>query len=441
MKRLIITLTLLLFAAPVFAQDLWEAIKTPVDVELRRVFYLDSLNVWAAGDSGTIIYSGDKGNTWQIQLTGLQKRIEDIFFLDESKGWAVTWTSDGVDFQSQILTTTNGGSVWTSEDYRHSNILLSTIFFIDSVNGWMGGEPFDFSYTTDGGVEWYPANIDTGSFAFFPIHEIKFSTPQLGFAAGGVNDAVGVVWRTTNGGELWKAFGIGPDRFLDFVFVDSSNVLALSNEVEGAYPMGELKFDILTSTINYSDGDSIYAIVYGMSNRTTRETWATLAHTSRNLLFSGDSADSWQYIPIPDSLRMYDIEFADSSHGIAVGEDGNILKYIPQPPVSVDESDVENFPDKFILEQNYPNPFNPVTKIKFTIPAVETGHAPSLQATLKIFDVLGNEIVVLVNEQKSPGTYEVEFDVSSLKNISSGIYFYRMQAGNFSRTKKMVYMK
>ncbi|QQS35355.1 MAG: T9SS type A sorting domain-containing protein [Ignavibacteriales bacterium] len=439
MTRIFLAYLVLAGSLQLFAQTNWEVVKTPVEVELRRVFYLDSMNVWAAGDSGTIIHSSDKGVSWVIQSSGLQKRIEDIFFLDESKGWAVTWTSDGVNFQSQILTTTNGGADWSSEDYRHSNILLSTIFFIDSLNGWMGGEPFDFSFTTDGGIEWYPANLDTGSFAYFPIHEVKFSTPQLGFAAGGVNDAVGVVWRTTNGGELWKAYGIGPDRFLDFIFLDSSKVLALSNEVEGAYPMGELKFDILTSTIDYSDGDSIYAIVYGISNRTTKEIWAALAQTSRDFLFSGDSAETWQFIPIPDSLRMFDIEFADSVHGIAVGENGYILKYIPQNSVDVDEYPGTNLPDEFKLEQNYPNPFNPTTTIKFTVG--DAYYASPTRVLLRVYDVLGNEIAKLVDEQKSPGIYQVEFASSVLKNISSGIYFYRLQAGSFSQTKKMVLLK
>jgi len=92
----------------------------------------------------------------------------------------------------------------------------------------------------------------------------------------------------------------------------------------------------------------------------------------------------------------------------------------------------------FKLSQNYPNPFNPSTKIKFTIPSVETGHAVSLHTTLIIYDVLGNEIAPLVSEEKSAGTYEVDFDGTDLP---SGVYFYRLQAGNFGETKKMILLK
>ena len=82
----------------------------------------------------------------------------------------------------------------------------------------------------------------------------------------------------------------------------------------------------------------------------------------------------------------------------------------------------------------YPNPFNPTTTIKFTIP-VGTGHAPSL---LKVFDVLGREVATLVNEVKEPGTYTVQWDGSG---VASGVYFYRLDAGAFTQTKRLVLMK
>jgi len=97
---------------------------------------------------------------------------------------------------------------------------------------------------------------------------------------------------------------------------------------------------------------------------------------------------------------------------------------------------------KFSLEQNYPNPFNPTTKIKFTIPVTLSEVEGSL-VTLKVYDILGNEIATLVNEEKPAGSYEVEFSSQSSKvrNLTSGIYFYRLQAGNFIQTKKMVLLR
>ena len=94
--------------------------------------------------------------------------------------------------------------------------------------------------------------------------------------------------------------------------------------------------------------------------------------------------------------------------------------------------------DKFVLEQNYPNPFNPSTKIRYSVYNVILSEVGGSFVTLKVYDVLGNEVATLVNEQKAAGSYEVEFNSAK---VSSGIYFYKLQAGNFVETKKMILMK
>ena len=85
----------------------------------------------------------------------------------------------------------------------------------------------------------------------------------------------------------------------------------------------------------------------------------------------------------------------------------------------------------FALFQNYPNPFNPITKLKYQIPQISF-------VTLKVFDVLGSEIAILVNEEKHMGSYEVDFEAF---DIPSGVYFYQLQAGNYIETKKMLLLK
>jgi len=96
--------------------------------------------------------------------------------------------------------------------------------------------------------------------------------------------------------------------------------------------------------------------------------------------------------------------------------------------------------EDFRLGQNYPNPFNPSTKIKFTIPqSVILSEAKNLiPVQLKVYDILGNEVATLVNEEKPAGIYEVEFDAFGL---SSGIYFYKLNSGNFVQTKKMILLR
>jgi len=88
-------------------------------------------------------------------------------------------------------------------------------------------------------------------------------------------------------------------------------------------------------------------------------------------------------------------------------------------------------PDNFSLKQNYPNPFNPSTVISYSIPK-------SGLVTLKVYDVIGKEVASLINEVKTSGSYEYQFNGSGL---SSGVYFYRLESGNFSDIKKMFLLK
>ena len=106
-----------------------------------------------------------------------------------------------------------------------------------------------------------------------------------------------------------------------------------------------------------------------------------------------------------------------------------------EQPTSVNTSN-SNLPLAFELEQNYPNPFNPSTKINYSVPQLS-------QVQIKVFDVLGNEIETLVNEEKPAGEYEVIFNSHSgkVRNLTSGVYFYQLKAGEFIQTKKMILLK
>jgi hypothetical protein len=98
-------------------------------------------------------------------------------------------------------------------------------------------------------------------------------------------------------------------------------------------------------------------------------------------------------------------------------------------------------PDRFNLEQNYPNPFNPTTNIQFSIASAQSGSASggNRQLTIvKVYDVLGREVATLVNEVKEPGTYTVKFDGS---NLASGVYFYRLLAGTYVETRKLLLLR
>jgi hypothetical protein len=105
------------------------------------------------------------------------------------------------------------------------------------------------------------------------------------------------------------------------------------------------------------------------------------------------------------------------------------------------EVEADFTPKEFVLYQNYPNPFNPTTTIKYKIPG--QARNDNVLVMLKVYDVLGNEVATLVNREKQPGTYEVEFNSHSgkVRNLTSGIYFYTLRVGDFVQTRKMAFAK
>jgi len=100
------------------------------------------------------------------------------------------------------------------------------------------------------------------------------------------------------------------------------------------------------------------------------------------------------------------------------------------------EVESNNIPTEFALYQNYPNPFNPTTTIKYSVPKIVNNQSSIIN--LKVYDILGNEIATLVNEQKAPGNYEVQWNASG---FASGVYFCRLQSEDFISVKKLLLMK
>jgi len=180
--------------------------------------------------------------------------------------------------------------------------------------------------------------------------------------------------------------------------------------------------------------------------------WSNGIIPPARLEYSSDAGNTWELIS--DSLY-----FAPNSYDWLVPYITSYacLVRVGDYPCAYDQSDgyftitytvsAENeteLPKEFSLSQNYPNPFNPTTKIKYTIPATPLSFGEGLGVRLVIYDVLGNEVATLVNEDKPPGEYEVEFNsVETSRDLSlpSGVYFYQLRAGSFVETKKMMVTK
>jgi len=329
-----------------------------------------------------------------------------------------------------------------ANNYPEDNVFMNVVFYFDSLNGWLGGSTI--AGTTDGGLTWQDANIDSNLISGLPVLNFNFYSRQFGYACGGFLDLAGVIWRTTDFGENWSATGVSPDEVFDLFVFDSLNAITLSGDPEGFFGTGDIKSSDAGESWSYIELP-LAALSFTIDFRTLTEGWSA---SGFKFLFTLDSGETWEEMETPDSAVIFDLTFTDINNGYAVGENGVVLKYFP-PPVSV-IIDSDFLPEEIVLHQNYPNPFNPSTTIIFSIPPQnnplprgnERGGLVPVQ--LIVYDPLGIEIAILVNKGLQPGTHEVVFNAGTglrTPHTASSVYFYQLRAGRFIQTKKMVYLK
>jgi photosystem II stability/assembly factor-like uncharacterized protein len=422
---------LLIFAinSGLFGQYFWQKINSPTDYFLRTLQFADSSKGWVAGDSGLIFYTSDGGLNWEQQQTGNNHKIMKLFFLDENRGWAVAWDETGNNnfYGTYILKTTNGGETWNSEQYREEYVFLATIYFLDSLKGFMGGYPGKFLITTDGGSNWENAQIDSGAFAHLPPVHFNFFNEQYGFAAGGALDIAGVVWKTTNGGQSWKPLSVGsPDPIRAMHFFDSLNVFGIGGDPE-FFGIGIVRSTDAGESWTYEE-PGLIGVATSLSFRTETEGWSPTSF-AQTLIYSFDSGNTWADTSTVDSSSIYDLVFTDSLTGYAVGEEGVILKYNYQYPTYLKEEITVT--KDFNLYHNYPNPFNSSTTIDYQI------SKPS-QVSLRIYNVLGSLITNLVEGYKLNGNYS---EIWNAGNATSGIYYLQLNVNGNLLTRKMLLLK
>jgi photosystem II stability/assembly factor-like uncharacterized protein len=245
------------------------------------------------------------------------------------------------------------------------------------------------------------------------------------------------IYKTTNSGQNWEVFN-------DTI---RCNVLKAYNENIFIAEYNNLVYRTIDGGQSWesSQFDSLF---WGNDLEFIPDNPAKVWYSSYllNVFFSSDTGKSWVKEFELTNLRPNDIVFTDENNGWLLanqpamnaktrifrttnGGHGGIV-------ISVDDDELQVIPTGFTLSQNYPNPFNPSTKIKYSIPSVGTRDRVSVQ--LIVYDVLGKEVAILINEEKPAGEYEVEFSAEGLK---SGIYFYRIQTGDFDQTKKMILLR
>ena len=411
------------------SHDYWVRQASPTSANLKNCFFINNSTGWISGESGIIIRTTNAGLVWSFQPTNITNDIQSIFFINERLGWAIAYETlpDSTSFLgTRILKTTDGGSSWINYMYPVENKFMRTIYFLDSLTGFMAGAPITIVRTSNAGISWENTDTDSTLQLGLPVENISFISDQVGYACGGFRDIAGTMWTTTNGGLNWRGLIIAPEPFMDLYIFNPVKAMAVGGDFE--YGSSYVNTTNQGHSWNY-DTLGTFGIGNAVDFRTPYEGWIALG-IAQKFSFTRDTGNTWTSFFTPDSVSLNDIQFTDSLHGWAVGYNGVILKYLNKTS-AISSAEEIHHPESFSLEQNFPNPFNPKTIIRYSL-------FENRFITLKIFDVLGNEVSSLVNKEQKSGSYEIEFDAG---NLPSAIYYYKLSSGDVSVTKKMVVIK
>jgi len=410
---------------------------------------------------------------WIQQQSGSNYEIRSIYFLDSLHGFLITCSYPGID-TSQIIYTSNGGTNWITKS-NYYKIRFNNITFSDCSTGFICADSGCFLKTTNGGINWTIYNIGI----IESINKMKFFNKDTGIAI-----TKNKIFLTHNTGENWIQINVflqyPSDTYLkDLDFINKSTVYVVS----GYFYFGTLGGDIYKTTnggynwdiiYHYNNSlatvsfkDSLYGIAMGynsgccytfngglnwISNPQSERSISQCKYFKSNkilavggnevgavVLRSTDGGQNWtNLLSVTGGEGYYFFLsqfFLNENLGWVAGRYGKIYKTYTG---GVGISRLNNIiPNKFLLFENYPNPFNATTKIRFAIK--EEGKGKREKTKLVIYDILGKEVQVLVNEELSPGMYEMTFDGT---NLASGIYFYQLSIDNVQfATKKMVILK
>lgn len=442
MKKIIqILITSLLTTQLCFAQWTWQN-PLPAGFPLNDVFFVDANIGFAVGEQGTILKTTDRGENWIVQSNFQRYSLTAVHFSDANTGTVVGYEwNDTLDFpypEGLILRTTDGGNNWISQK-KVADRQLKDVHFTDSNNGWIvgggwwGSAPLGIIFkTTDGGENWM---VQLNDSTVPRLNGVYFTDNNTGTAVG----EVGTILRTSDGGINWTPLNNKTtSAFFQRVFLldkndgwivgwDSSpnyeGIILKTTDGGNSWIRQETSQTVKgLNDVSFTDVNN--GIAVGISWMNTN---------SALILRTSDGGDNWVVQSVPADGKLNGISFSDANIGIVVGTNndnsgGTIFRSTNGGVTFIEEQLINVTPNGFLLSQNYPNPFNTNTKIKYSV-------SKSSNVTLKVFDIHGKEIDILVNEEKPTGTYEVTWHAG---NLPGGVYFYQLNAGGLIETRKMI---
>lgn len=429
---------------------------------VHSIHFNDPLNGWAVlyeftpDRHGSIIHTTDGGNSWSVQHSIWGYTLHFIHFSDENNGWVTG--SNGI-----IFHTTDAGATWIEQFPNTQGGWLWPIFFIDNNIGWTAGDAlFGMFKTTDGGFSWSSTSLSV----FESVYSIIFVDSQIGWLCG----AQGQIAKSFDGGITWENMQSGSSQFLrDIFFLDYNKGWCVGNngtiiystdggnnwDDQSSGTTSELfSVQFIDDQIGWIVGDNGVILktnnggipVELVSFSATREenqvqlSWMTATElNNQGFEIERKTTDSWEKIGFVNgngtTTEMQHYSFTDD-----IGLIGNVDKiYYRLKQIDFDgtyeysnEVTIEiSQPDSYLLNQNYPNPFNPGTTISFTL-------KETTDVNLKVYDLMGNLIAIIVDERLNSGKHEITFDGTGL---TSGVYYYKLEAGRYKDVKKMLLIK
>lgn len=403
----------------------WFEDTSGVNVRLNAVYCLNMSRAWCCGNNGTVlrltpIY-------WNMQRwknvtgNGIPVNLDLVSITNPWSDTNIALTTGTVAGVTYVYRTSNAGANWT-QVFSQPNGKINSVWFSQNsnTNAFLQGDPVGGRWTifrsTNGGVNW----DSSGLFLQQNGSEIGWSNSAYFY-----NDRV---WFGTNNSRIYYSSNSGITWSSQSILPEFNSYTIMANIPSGVVISGGSTLMKSTSHgMNWSPIASMGTGNFGGFGNWGNFWW--YVRSDNKVYLSSNNGESWSVQYTAQSGNFTNIYLTNYNLLMfAIRTNGGISRYI----IAVGIHQISNqTPENFSLSQNYPNPFNPVTKIKFDVPKTSF-------TKIIIYDIIGREVTTLVNEELKPGTYEVDWNSAG---FSSGVYFYKITAGDYSETKKMVLMK
>ncbi|HEY3295023.1 MAG TPA: YCF48-related protein [bacterium] len=431
----------------------WDTLRFSTSAYPRDIYFDSEQRGWICGTGSAIYRTTDGGQNWSARGSGTGAFLNGVCFTDTSNGWA----SGSL---GTMLHTTNGGAQWAPQNTGSTRHFFADVQFVNSQEGWACGTTI--IHTTDGGSTWITqdSTLESG------LERLAFADARHGWAVG----FGGSILHTTDGGQTWTPQSSPRSTdFYDIACTDSLHAWAVTHDDSDPYngyviatTDGGVNW-VIRATLQYgyvfsiTMQDSLHGFIAGASLlngsamiATTLDGGATWIPSSNNfgaiflsirasgqtvvaastwglIMRSSDGGQNWGVDTTVTDNQLWALALAGPDHAWAVGEGGSILRCASAPAAA---DPVTPLPAAFSVCA-YPNPFNPISTLELTLPR-------TTRVRVSLYDIQGRLVTLLTDRLFAAGTQRITVDGRAL---ASGLYFARIESGDFVRTQRLMLLK